>query len=61
MGFSTALALGAVVTGASIEEVARINDLFRVTEVSGKGSFCIPFLMPISYIELVRATRCGQG
>ena len=36
--------------------VARTNGLIRVTEISDEGSFCTPFLLPISYIELVGAT-----
>ena len=36
--------------------VARTNGLIRTTEVEDQGSFCTPFLLPISYQELVGAT-----
>ena len=36
--------------------VASTNGLLRVTEITDEGSFKTPFLLPISYIELVGAT-----
>ena len=33
--------------------VARCNSLIRVTEIADEGNFETPFLLPISYIELV--------
>ena len=35
--------------------VAKTNGLLRVTEISDEGAFKTPFLLPISYIELVGA------
>lgn len=62
-------ATGATVTCAGIGGSARIagmydipigvagtNGLLRVTEIADEGSFQTPFLLPISYIELVGAT-----
>lgn len=36
--------------------VAKTNGLLRVTEISDEGAFQTPFLLPVSYIELVGAT-----
>ena len=68
-GLQPAPASGATVTCAGIGVSAKIlgiydvpvgvahtNGLIRVTEISDEGSFCTPFLLPISYIELIGAT-----
>eukprot|EP00435_Cladocopium_sp_Y103_P054062 s621_g17.t1 len=68
-GLQPAPAPGATVTCAGIGGSAKIlgiydvpvgvactNGLIRVTEISDEGPFCTPFLLPISYIELVGAT-----
>ena len=39
-----------------VAKTAKTNGLLRVIEISDEGAFKTPFLLPISYIELVGAT-----